>query len=202
MGLNERFVAGGKPTPLQCNTPGSPQDKSSSGGDFDGDGGSGSGSGINDDDTGNAELNNATAPVESIVSKPSQLDTQTNHLSPSDMVTTKNITTTNSVIRSGEGLVTVQAPTAFDEVRCELRPELSAPKLVRPALRASGKVSVAVLRKFLHTRLNLSPNQAVLFRCAGEDLVDAMTLGQLGTHVWPKSAGHIVLEYRVTQTAS
>lgn len=91
----------------------------------------------------------------------------------------------------------VHAPSAFDEVRCELRAQGSTPKLERSALRTTGKVSIAVLRKFLHARLNLSTSHAVVLRCSGEDLIDAMTLEQLGTHVWPKSSGHIVLEYRI-----
>lgn len=99
----------------------------------------------------------------------------------------------------------VHGPTAFDEVRCELKPEPSAPKLARSALRTTGKLSVALLRKFLHSQLNLSSSSAVFFRCAGEDLVDAMTLGQLDAHIGQRNSNdnnlhmseHIVLEYRV-----
>lgn len=94
-------------------------------------------------------------------------------------------------------MAAVHGPSAFDEVRCELRAQGSTPKLDRSALRTTGKVSIAVLRKFLHARLNLSTTYGVALRCSGEDLIDAMTLGQLGTHVWPKSSGHIILEYSI-----
>lgn len=97
-------------------------------------------------------------------------------------------------------LTVVTGPTAFDEVRVELRPIQDAPRLARPALRASGKLSVRLLAKFVHARLNLPLQQAVVLRCAGQDLIAAMTLGQLGTHVWPKGAGHVVLEYKIGAT--
>lgn len=91
----------------------------------------------------------------------------------------------------------VLGPTAFDEIRCELRAADAAPRLARCALRTTGKLSVALLSKFVHARLELGSRETVVLRCSGEELVDGMTLGQIGAHVWPKAAGHIVLEYAI-----
>lgn len=98
------------------------------------------------------------------------------------------------------GLMAVHGPTAYDEVRCELRALGSAPRLARSALRTTGKLSVALLAKFVHTILHLSPSDRVVLRCSGEDLTDAMTLNHLVTHVWPESEGHMILDYRIAQT--
>lgn len=103
---------------------------------------------------------------------------------------------------SGTGLMAVHGPTAYDEVRCELRALGSAPRLARSALRTTGKVSVKVLSQFVHTVLQLPQSDHVVLRCSGEDLTDAMTLSHLVTHVWPESEGHIVLDYRIAQGAT
>lgn len=98
----------------------------------------------------------------------------------------------------GDGIVSVTGPTAYDEVRCELRALGSAPRLSRNALRTTGKLSVGLLAKFVHTLLQLPDADRVVLRCSGEDLASAITLGHLVTHVWPESEGHMVLDYRVT----
>ena len=94
----------------------------------------------------------------------------------------------------------VHAPTAFDEVRCELRPSAATPSLQRNALRTTGKLTIDLLAQFVHGCLKLAPSQSVLFRCSGEELTGAITLGHLVSHVWPESDGHMVLDYRVSQS--
>lgn len=101
----------------------------------------------------------------------------------------------------GTGMMAVQGPTAYDEVRCELRALGSAPRLARSALRTTGKLSIALLEKFVHTILQLSPSDHVTLRCSGEELIGTMTLNHLVNHVWPESEGHMVLDYRITRSA-
>jgi len=95
------------------------------------------------------------------------------------------------------GLTEVRGPTAFDEVRYELIPLDGAPKLSRPAMRTSGKVSMALLAKYICSVLGLDASISVKLCCSGEDLSDAITLNHLVTHVWPESEGHVVLGYRI-----
>lgn len=105
----------------------------------------------------------------------------------------------NSITENETSLKTIHGPTAFDEVRCELRALGSAPKLQRAALRTTGKLSVALLCQFVHQSLDLPDNTSIVLRCSGEDLTDAMTLGHLATHVWPESEGHMILDYRIAR---
>lgn len=98
-------------------------------------------------------------------------------------------------------VMTVQGPTAFDEVRCELRAQGSAPRLTRSALRTTGKVSIAVLQQFVHSILKLDASDTVILRCSGEELTGNMTLSQLVNHVWPESEGHMILDYRIATGA-
>ncbi|KAI0564679.1 hypothetical protein FGB62_24g023 [Gracilaria domingensis] len=91
----------------------------------------------------------------------------------------------------------LKGPTAFDEVRCELLPLGSAPKLERPALRTTRKVDVSYISRYLRERLELHSTEIVVIKCAGQELVGTMTLGDLVTHVWPASEGHLVLHYEV-----
>lgn len=159
-----------------------------------------SGDGDDCDNLNNMLSNGVTADLEPPPKKLARVSTSDfNHTNASNTATI--MTTTNSSPGPTEQPVMVHAPTAFDEVRCELRAEPSTPKVSRSALRTSGKLSVDVLRKFLHAQLDLSPDYAIIIRCAGEDLVDAMTLGQIDTHIWPKSSGHLVLDYRIVRTA-
>lgn len=91
----------------------------------------------------------------------------------------------------------VHGPTAFDEVRCELRPLGTAPKIQRAALRTTGKLPVTLLVRYIRERLELSPVQRVIIKCCDEELTDAMTLGDLVKYVWPSSEGHLVLDYEI-----
>jgi hypothetical protein len=95
-----------------------------------------------------------------------------------------------------EGMMSVRAPTAFDEVRYELRPVLGAPLLERPALRSSGQVTVVQLSKFIRGQLGARESADVIISCAGEELSDTMTLNLLVSEVWPKDDGHLILDYR------
>lgn len=96
-----------------------------------------------------------------------------------------------------ENVKTVYGPNAYDEVRLELRPIKRTPRLDRPALRTTGRVSVALLSRFLHKTLQLDAADRVILSCAEQDLTDPMTLNQLVNHVWPQSQGHMILDYRV-----
>lgn len=95
----------------------------------------------------------------------------------------------------------VHGPTAFDEVRCELRALGAAPKLPRSAVRTTGKLTIALLSQFVHISLALPPLDNVVLLCSGEYLTGAMTLGHLVTHVWPESEGHMVIHYRIATHA-
>lgn len=106
------------------------------------------------------------------------------------------VATANGAKRA-EALVRVQAPTAFDEVRCELQAARGAPKLRRPALRSSGKLTVNHVLKYVRMQLALDTNTIVKLSCAGEDLNETMTLNVLVRKVWPVSQGHLVLDYRI-----
>jgi hypothetical protein len=94
-----------------------------------------------------------------------------------------------------EGMISVRAPTAFDEVRYELRPAVGAPMLERPALRSSGHVTVVQLAKFI--RGQLGARESIIISCAGEEISDTMTLNLLVSEVWPKEDGHLILDYRL-----
>mgnify|MGYP003476556877 CR=1 FL=1 len=95
-----------------------------------------------------------------------------------------------------EGMMSVRAPTAFDEVRYELRPSVGAPMLERPALRSSGHVTVVQLAKFIRGQLGAKESMDVIISCAGEEISDTMTLNLLVSEVWPKDDGHLILDYR------
>lgn len=138
---------------------------------------------------------------------PSSSPGPSNSVSPADDETTPEPPTKmqkrgSPASDSETGLMAVHGPTAYDEVRCELRAVGSAPRLARSALRTTGKVSVKVLSQFVHTVLQLPLSDQVVLRCSGEDLTDAMTLSHLVTHVWPESEGHMVLDYRISQGAT
>lgn len=105
--------------------------------------------------------------------------------------------TFSTQVEGNSNLNTVHGPTAFDEVRCELRALGSTPRLQRSALRTTGKLSIALLSKFLHQTLQLTPADDIILRCSGEDLIGSMTLGHLATHVWPETEGHMILDYRL-----
>lgn len=91
----------------------------------------------------------------------------------------------------------IQAPTAFDEVRCELQAASGSPKLRRPALRSSGKLTVYHVLKYIQMQLALDASSTVKVSCAGEELNETMTLNVLIRKVWPASQGHLVLDYRI-----
>ncbi|CAN8065987.1 unnamed protein product [Agarophyton chilense] len=98
---------------------------------------------------------------------------------------------------SKNGMRRVQGPTAFDEVRCELRPLGSAPKIQRCALRTTGRLPVYLVARYIRERLELPLAEQVIIKCSDEELTDDMTLGDLISHVWPASEGHLILDYEV-----
>lgn len=76
----------------------------------------------------------------------------------------------------------VHGPTAYDEVRCELRAAMSnhSPTLERCAIRTSGKLSIATLRKYVRAQLQLDGNDDVALRYDGRAMDDdETTLGEL-----------------------
>lgn len=101
--------------------------------------------------------------------------------------------------RRDASLTRVTAPTAFDEVRWELRPRAGcgAARLRLPALRTSGKLPAEVAAKFVRSKLSLPQERIVELYCAGVLLRPEMTLETLVRKVWPADQGHLVLEYAV-----
>lgn len=107
----------------------------------------------------------------------------------------------------------VYGPTAYDEVRCELRTALSdsSPTLDRCALRTSGKLRIATLRKYVRAQLQLDGDDDVALRYDGRDMDDdATTLGELqdeqdgdksdGDRMMDENEnGHLIVEYEVTK---
>lgn len=115
--------------------------------------------------------------------------------SESTSVPDESKTEEEQLTKSTDHFTRVRAPTAYDEVRCELRPSLGAPKLRRPALRSSGQLTVQHVAKFVRMQLALDAATNVSISCAGEDLNPSTTLRLIVRRVWPESEGHLVLHY-------
>lgn len=103
--------------------------------------------------------------------------------------------------RDDGALARVTAPTAFDEVRWELRPLGGAPRIRLAALRTSGKMTAEIVSKFVRSNLGLDEEREVELSCAGVPLRPEMTLDTLVKKVWPTAQGHLVLEYSLSDVS-
>lgn len=103
---------------------------------------------------------------------------------------------TSRRMSSHNGMVSVRGPTAFDQVKYELRACAGSPLLERPALRSSGQVTMVQVMKFIREQLGLVDGTRVVISCAGVDVSDTMTLSLLVDEVWREDNGHLVLNYK------